>query len=178
LVAEIQGQTVKREDTMKHATDIPMASSCMTQDLPLFAAAEQVRRSSRITDPVSSRHAARTHEATGRRQSNSEVIRALIEKHPGCTAPELARLCHHDGIDRYEVSRRCPELERSGFVSKGPLRTCGVNRRPMLTWYPVRVVIPATANAPRDCDDSDTLERQAIQAVEGEAELAAESPKR
>lgn len=102
-------------------------------DAPLFA---QLR--SRATDPATSRAAARSH--CRKAQTQRTQLLAAVRRTPGLTAVELARAV---GVDRYAASRRLPELEADGKVEKGDARTCRVNRRSMVTWWP-----PGVGGAP------------------------------
>ena len=88
--------------------------------------------SARRTDPPSSHEAAQRVEASGAAATQRERVLALVRAYPGCTSAELAG----DGLDRYQLARRLPELEAGGFVRKGPLATCRVMGTRAVSWWP------------------------------------------
>jgi hypothetical protein len=93
-----------------------------------------VRASSRRDDPETSRKAAekiRPH-ASG----HAEKILAVMRGRPPMTAVEIAARC--DGLDRYQVSRRLPQMERAKLVERRAARECSVREgSEMLTWAAV-----------------------------------------
>ena len=61
---------------------------------------------------------------------------ALVTKHPGLTATELA---HADGQgDPRVLNRRLPELEKAGLVMRGEVRRCERTGRRAATWCRAR----------------------------------------
>lgn len=89
---------------------------------------------SRVTDPRSSRLAARALKASGGHASQCARVLAALRSAPGATSPEISAVL---GGDRYLPSRRLPDLERGGLVRRGDLRPCRATARPCLTWWPV-----------------------------------------
>ena len=85
---------------------------------------------SRRTDPVSSSLAEIEVSRRARGEQQRAVLFAVIEN-PGCTSMELSVAC---GLDRYQVARRLPELEKVGLVRKGPIGMCQVSGRKAVTW--------------------------------------------
>lgn len=85
----------------------------------------------RLSDPITSHIAGAEHEANGTAGSNREACLAIVLFYPGLTAVEIA---FRAGVDRHEVSRRLPELERDLKVKKGPRRRCSINGSLMVTW--------------------------------------------
>ena len=85
---------------------------------------------SRKTDPVSS-SLAEMEVSIFARGEQQKIVLAAVTDHPGCTSMELSVVC---GLDRYQVARRLPELERVRLVRKGPIRVCQVGGRKAVTW--------------------------------------------
>jgi DNA-binding IclR family transcriptional regulator len=56
-----------------------------------------------------------------------------VRQHPGQTAGEIAR---GSGVDRFEASRRLPELRRAGLLRNGDKRKCSALGNLSLTWRP------------------------------------------
>jgi predicted transcriptional regulator len=83
----------------------------------------------RRTDPATSKAAAAAIVP-----KLGELQRAVLEAvrlYPGRTRNELARI--HDWHPS-EVSKRLPELERQGLVTRGPERVCTATGRACATW--------------------------------------------
>ena len=53
---------------------------------------------------------------------------------PGQTAAEIAMSL---GMERYEPSRRLPELRQRGLIISGPTRTCLSRGTRAMTWWPI-----------------------------------------
>jgi CRP-like cAMP-binding protein len=87
----------------------------------------------RKSDPDSSRQAAESITASGKRDAQAAGVRALVRSHEGYTSAELADL---SGYDRYMVARRLPELEKLGLVRKGTPRACSTTGKSATTWWP------------------------------------------
>lgn len=97
---------------------------------------DHVHPMARKSDPVTSHQAARRVRESGRASSNRDRIHACLALHgDAVTAIELlGRMGEDDPIDRHEISRRLPELEREGRVKRGPRRLCRVRGTSMTTW--------------------------------------------
>lgn len=106
---------------------------------PLIAPTPAVHARARRSDPITSALAAGEIEAIGAAAGQRGRILAALCAHPGATARELAALLN---VDRYQASRRLPELRRLGFVTNGPDRVCEVGGLRSQTW------LPASVNAP------------------------------
>lgn len=109
----------------------------MTQ-LDLFDAQPKARR----TDPVTSHLAADHAEQAGIIGRQQEIVAELVRKHPGNTSAELAWSEDAQGLDRYAIARRLPELarqtqERPALVKQGDKRICSESGRLAVTWEPV-----------------------------------------
>lgn len=87
----------------------------------------------RNTDPITSAIASDDIIATGARATQQRVTFDAVKKFPGSTSMELAAM---GGLDRYQLARRLPELERANLVCKGPARMQD-SGRPAVTWWPV-----------------------------------------
>lgn len=85
----------------------------------------------RRTDPVTSHEAAGAVERSGRASVQRGQALDAVRRHPGRTSQELAELT---GLDRYMLARRLPELREDLLVRNGPIRPCGITRRPAITW--------------------------------------------
>jgi len=85
--------------------------------------------------PETSREAAMLVEGSGKAAGQRRMLWRAVTVHPGCTAPEIAALI---GIDRYDASRRLPELrDKLHVVRNGEARVCkelGTNQN---TWWAV-----------------------------------------
>ncbi len=83
----------------------------------------------RHDDDSTSHEAARNHVSNAK--SNCRVILNFVIRNPGLTSAEIGKQV---GIGRVEVGRRLPDLLKSGFVRKGPKRSCTTNGNSMVTW--------------------------------------------
>ena len=81
------------------------------------------------SDPWTSHAAARDVERTGLAQQHRDLVLARVRATPGSTSAELAG----DGLDRWQVARRLPEIQE---VRQGDARTCRVTGRACVTWWP------------------------------------------
>ena len=107
----------------------------MDTGLPLWDSA----RPKRANVPATSRLAYYAMAESGQIGGHRAVILERIRRHPGQTAVELAggdALDDHD-LDRVQIGRRLIELEGKRLIRRGEPRICSVNRRKMLTWWPV-----------------------------------------
>lgn len=86
---------------------------------------------SRGSDPDSSHEAAEAIDATGKRRAQLTATLMAVAAYPGSTTLELSGRC---SLDRYALARRMPELERLGYVERGPIRQCRVGKRNATTW--------------------------------------------
>ena len=87
----------------------------------------------RNTDPASS-HEAAQRQKQGRANSDGMIVLACVKAMPGATSAELAAFY---GLDRYMVSRRCPDLadpERN-LIRRGEIRKCKVLGTNAVTWW-------------------------------------------
>jgi len=85
----------------------------------------------RKTDPRSSKNASDEVIATGKRAAQQHFVLEMVRRHPFSTSLELSRC---GNLDRYQVARRLPELERAGMIVRGPIRVCRVGGRNAQTW--------------------------------------------
>lgn len=60
-----------------------------------------------------------------------EILKAMAADEPR-TSAEIARVCT---LDRWQVARRLPEMERRDLVQRGPARLCRVCSRQSITWH-------------------------------------------
>jgi len=86
----------------------------------------------RATDPATSHAAAEHVTRTGKAASQRAVVLAAVTEHPGLTSFELAAHCR---LDRFQIARRLPEIERLGTVIRGRPRVCTVSRMKAATWW-------------------------------------------
>ena len=89
----------------------------------------------RKTDPETSKLAAEGVEARGIAATHRTMCLSAVESNQGCTAAEIAKLCH---LERHVPSRRLPELRALGLVQNGPARTCTVQCTKSITWWTVK----------------------------------------
>jgi hypothetical protein len=87
----------------------------------------------RATDPATSHEAAADITASGLRASQCSRVLQAVEATPGRTSAELAQ---EQGINRYVVARRLPEIEAARRIHRGEIRTCAVSGRRATTWWP------------------------------------------
>ena len=90
----------------------------------------------RRTDPPSSHEAAARVEASGIGARQAEYVLWLVRAYPGCTSGELS--FNDISIDRYQISRRLPELERAGLIWRSGPRVCRALGSRQMTWWPVQ----------------------------------------
>lgn len=90
---------------------------------------------SRSSDPLPSYKAADQLKRSGVGGKRRLAIYLGLRQHQGATSAELARSLN---LDRYEPSRRLPELRRAGWVCNGPRRRCTVSGIVSETWYITR----------------------------------------
>ncbi|OFW99283.1 MAG: hypothetical protein A3E78_11900 [Alphaproteobacteria bacterium RIFCSPHIGHO2_12_FULL_63_12] len=81
----------------------------------------------RATDHDSSHAAADKLEASGKAQVQRNLVLSLVQRWPGMSSGQLARL---GAVDRYVVARRLPELRSEGKVSA--VKPAGKE----ITWFP------------------------------------------
>jgi hypothetical protein len=87
---------------------------------------------SRATDPIGSHEAADRVTADGSADAQAAVVLGLVQRHPGRTSRELARLAQ---MDRHIVARRLPELRDNKLVKNGERRRCECSGVTALTWW-------------------------------------------
>ncbi len=90
-----------------------------------------MRALARNTDHITSHQAARAVEASGMTGYHRNILLAFVRNNPGMTAAEIA---HGSGLDRYEASRRLPELRRAGLLRNGDARKCSILFHKSLIW--------------------------------------------
>ena len=81
---------------------------------------------------VTSIEAAERHEGSGKAAAHRSQVFAGVLEWPGRTSRELAAQI---GMDRHEVARRLPELERMGWVWKGDPRKCEIGGTTAYIWW-------------------------------------------
>jgi DNA-binding MarR family transcriptional regulator len=87
----------------------------------------------RRTDPSSSHAAASYVAAAGIASEQQRRALAAVKALPGRTSAELAR---EQGLDRYMLARRLPELLKDGAVIRRDPRPDIYTGRPSVTWWP------------------------------------------
>lgn len=88
----------------------------------------------RASDPVESHAAMDRAESEGLLYTQRARYAELVAKFPGCTASELAR--EAGDATNHRSARRLPEIERRGYIRRGPVRTCRVTSFQAVTWWP------------------------------------------
>lgn len=85
----------------------------------------------RRDDPQTSKAAACKVIASGKVSAmHTRVLNALVEHGPSTSAELAAK----SGLDRYDVARRLPELERKSMVTRGNARACKVTGNAAAVW--------------------------------------------
>jgi hypothetical protein len=79
------------------------------------------------------------------------AVLALVRQCQGWTSAELARWQalrpnEHapDGLDRYQIARRLPELEQAGLVYRGEVRQDSGTGRTGVVWWPSPWIVDDT----------------------------------
>lgn len=85
----------------------------------------------RHTDPISSALAAADVADLGAKAAHERMILAAVRENPGLCASELA---DHLPIDKVQIRKRTPELERAGLLRAGHIRKG--KERAEQTWWP------------------------------------------
>lgn len=86
----------------------------------------------RKADPASSQAAAKEVIESGAAANQMrELLTWLRGQTESFTSLEIARL---SGMDRYNVARRLPSLEKAGCVERGRIRPCSITGRPSIEW--------------------------------------------
>jgi len=88
---------------------------------------------SRATDPVSSFEAEERVTESGSRKRQMDEILDTVRCTPGRTSLELSTRLK---LDRYQVARRLPDLERANLVNRGAIRVCSIAQTKAVTWWP------------------------------------------
>lgn len=101
--------------------------------MSIYKSPAYANRMARRTDPAPSHAAARHMIDSGKLTDQQQKAFDLVKRFPGCTSDELAE---KGDIDRYQLARRLPELERDGLVWKGDERVSTVGGRMGCTWHP------------------------------------------
>ena len=86
----------------------------------------------RRTDPITSVQAARHMIESGKLTDQQRKALDLVKRFPNCTSDELAT---KGGLDRYQIARRLPELQRKGLIIRGSERRSTVGGRFGTTWH-------------------------------------------
>lgn len=82
-------------------------------------------------DPHTSHKAARELTDSGRRQSQTERVAALVRLTPGLTSAELAA---RHGLDRHSVAKRLSDALHAGLVTRTTARKCSVTGKEAFVW--------------------------------------------
>jgi CRP-like cAMP-binding protein len=85
----------------------------------------------RAGDPAGSQEAAVEMVASGKMRQQQSIALEAVRSHPGCTSFEMTAYC---ALDRYQLARRLPELERQGLVRRGRERICRISGRLAAPW--------------------------------------------
>jgi hypothetical protein len=94
--------------------------------------AASVHPLARRTDPASSHAAAKEAIDSGAAVNQMRELVTWLRGHGGFfTSLEISRFSN---MDRYNVARRLPALERAGFVERGKIRACSITGRPSIEW--------------------------------------------
>ena len=106
----------------------------------------EIKHRHRSTDPETSKAAAEEITTSGTAARQAEQVLQLVRLYPKSTSKELAFVAARGqstrGLDYHAIARRLPELERAGFIRKGPPRKCtqrihnGIHRK-ATTWEPM-----------------------------------------
>lgn len=92
-----------------------------------------LRQNYRKTDPVTSQLAGQDIVESGACGRQQAFWLDLVQKYPGRTSRELAFMAQ---VDRYQGSRRLPELERDKKVKRGADKVCTQGGKLSATWWP------------------------------------------
>jgi DNA-binding MarR family transcriptional regulator len=87
----------------------------------------------RNSDVSTSHMAERKLRRSGEHARQKAWVLSLLRAHPGYTARELAEQTEDFAVNHPIIWRRLPDLEKEGFVIKGPINH---RRRPAVTWFP------------------------------------------
>lgn len=89
---------------------------------------------SRATDPETSHQAELQFTESGERSKQQSEVYQMVRRNQGCTSKEIAQ---REGVDRYMVAKRLPELEKAGYVFRGQARPCQAagSKRKAAPWY-------------------------------------------
>ena len=96
---------------------------------------------SHTDDPPTSAEAEIEHTESGKRGMHSEIVLALVKRHPGSTAVEL---WHHateteraELVEMQETRRRLTDLYHAGLVRQCESRLCLARGTKQVTWEAV-----------------------------------------
>jgi hypothetical protein len=81
--------------------------------------------------------AARGHISSGQHARQCSLVLDLVRRFPFHTSRELATFAAEEGIDRFTIARRLPDLEKRGFVMKSSVRACVVGGKLSVTWVAI-----------------------------------------
>jgi len=85
----------------------------------------------KTNDPVTSWEAGEEIHETGTAQRHVEIILCTLSPHHSLTSAEIAAECE---LDRWQVARRLPEMERKNLAERWEIRKCAVTNRKCVTW--------------------------------------------
>jgi len=85
----------------------------------------------RTSDPVTSWAAGEEFHASGKAKDHYRMILVTLGRLFPYTSAELARWCP---LDRFQVARRLPEMERKGWVDRTDPIECPVLKRKCVGW--------------------------------------------
>lgn len=90
---------------------VPLAEQLSLDEWPCGTRPARARR----TDPDSSHAAADRAEKSGGIGAQALATFVAVRAYPGLTSKQLAETCP---LDRYQIARRLPELERRGLIRR------------------------------------------------------------
>lgn len=90
---------------------------------------------SRNSDPISSKLAAQELVSSGKFDNQKDMVCDLLRNfNENNICPTSAEMAAYLDLDRYIPSRRLPDLEKEGRVTRLKTRMCSVTKKFCVTW--------------------------------------------
>lgn len=86
---------------------------------------------SKRNDPSTSWDAGDDFHESIKPEYHYQLIQEVFKTNGPMTSAEISMLCD---LDRYQVARRLPEMERRNSVIRAGIRVCSVKKRKSVVW--------------------------------------------
>ena len=89
-------------------------------------------QAARTHDPETSHEAAEKVTASGKRETDCNIVLAVLKDRTGLTTKEIAQRC---SLTYHQVARRMIDLEHSNLIFRGAPKMCSIGAVSVLSWW-------------------------------------------